>query len=154
MPHPVDNWMEHVYFYCLPSADREIHALSTGEQAGYVRNPLFDRFCLGMKERFNCREEISYSGCSWERGWNVRFKKSGKTLCILYIREFYFTALVVIGKKEKEAAESVLPDCTRRLQEIYHQTKEGNGQRWLMIDLEDYDAVYDDVFRLIEIKGR
>lgn len=125
---------------------------SLEELCGYVRNPLFDRFCLEMKERFRGREKIEFSSCSWERGWNIKFKKSGKNLCTLYPRESYFTVLVVIGAREKEAAELILPDCTDRLQEIYRQTKEGNGQRWLMVDIEDDDEVYRDMLRFIELR--
>ena len=125
---------------------------SLEELCGYVRNPLFDRFCLEMKERFRCREKIEFSSCSWEPGWNIKFKKSGKNLCTLYPRESYFTVLVVIGAREKEAAELILPDCTGRLQEIYRQTKEGNGQRWLMVDIEDDDEVYRDMLRFIELR--
>lgn len=125
---------------------------SLEELCGYVRNPLIDRFCLEMKERFRCKEKIEFSSCSWERGWNIKFKKSGKNLCTLYPRESYFTVLVVIGAREKEAAELILPDCTDRLQEIYRQTKEENGQRWLMVDIEDDDEVYRDVLRFIELR--
>ena len=32
--------------------------------------------------------------------------------------------------------------------------REGNGQRWLMIDLEDKDTLYNDIFRLIEIRRK
>ena len=32
------------------------------------------------------------------------------------------------GEKRKEAVEAILPECTSRMQEIYHETKEGNGQ--------------------------
>ena len=41
--------------------------------------------------------------------------------------------------KTKEEAEALLPGCTAELQELYEQTQEGNGQKWLMIDLEDQD---------------
>ena len=41
-------------------------------------------------------------------------------------RELYFTVMVVVGRKE--AGETILPECTSRMQEIYHDTKEGNGQ--------------------------
>ncbi len=37
------------------------------------------------------------------------------------------------------------------LRETYRQTKEENGQRWLMIGLEDKGPMYGDVLRLIEI---
>ena len=66
---------------------------SLEELCGYVRNPLFDRFCLEIKERFRCREKIEFSSCSWERGWNIKFKKSGKNLCTLYPRESYLQCL-------------------------------------------------------------
>lgn len=46
-----------------------------------------------------------------ERGCNVIFKKSGRRLCTIYPREVYFTVLVVIGSKVKEAVEIILCDC-------------------------------------------
>ena len=55
--------------------------------------------------------------------------------------------------KKKEAISALLADCSRRLKDIYRETPEGNGQRWLMIDLEDPDALYDDVLRLIHIRS-
>ena len=87
-----------------------------------------------------------------EPGWNVKFKKSGRSLCTIYPRETYFTVMAVVGRREKEAVEAMLPDCAPRLRDLYARTAEGNGQRWLMIDLEDRDEVYRDVLRLIEIR--
>jgi len=57
-----------------------------------------------------------------------------------------------IGSKQKEPFESILPDCCLRLQEIYKQTQEGNGQKWLMVDMEDVDDIYRDAFHIIEIR--
>ncbi len=130
------------------------HCPTLAELAEYVRNPVFIRFCSGIKEKYKCSEKIEFSCCSMERGWNVKFKKSGRTLCTLYPRESYFTAMVVIGNKEKESVEAILPECTVRLREIYAQTKEGNGQRWLMVDLEDEDDLYRDVLRLVDIRRK
>lgn len=118
----------------------------------YVKNPLFARFCSEIKETYHCAETIEYSSCSWEKGWNVKFKKSGKTLCTLYPREGFFTVLVVVGKKEKPAVEEILPECTAELRLLYDHTQEGNGQRWLMIDLEDEGELYRNVLRLIQIR--
>lgn len=118
----------------------------------YVRNPLFMEFCGQIKSRFSAKEKIEYSGCSWEPGWNVKFKKAGKTLCTLYPREGYFTVLVVIGAKEQAPVAGLLESCSPKLREIYHETKEGNGQRWLMIDLEDAGSLYEDTLRLVEIR--
>lgn len=125
----------------------------TLEELGqYVRNPLLMQFCTELKTTYQCSETIEYSACSMEKGWNIKFKKAGKTLCTLYLREGYFTAMVVVGRKEKERVDAILPGCTEELQEIYAQTKEGNGQKWLMIDLEDDGGLYRDTLRLIAIR--
>ncbi len=125
----------------------------TLEEIGkYVRNPVFIQFCSEIKERYKCMEKIEFSSCSWEKGWNVKFKKVGKTLCAIYPRKGYFTVMVVVGVKEKDAVQTVLPDCNAQLQRIYDQTREGNGQKWLMIDLEDKGSMYDDTLRLIDIR--
>ena len=118
----------------------------------HVRNPVFVQFCSEIKNTYKCNEKIEYSSCSWEKGWNIKFKKAGKTLCTVYPRECYFTIMIVIGTKEKAFVEAILPECTVELSDIFHNTKEGNGQKWLMIDLEDKGDLYNDVLRLIQIR--
>ncbi|MDE6974863.1 MAG: DUF3788 domain-containing protein [Lachnospiraceae bacterium] len=120
----------------------------------YVRNPVFMQFCMEIKNTYQCNEKIEYSSCSWERGWNIKFKKAGKTLCTIYPREGDFTVMVVVGTKEKARVEAILPECSADLQSIYDQTKEGNGQRWLMIDVEDKESLYDDLLRLIQVRRK
>lgn len=122
------------------------------EIADYIQNPLFLQFCSQIKTLYSCPELIEYSCCSMEKGWNIKFKKSGRALCTIYPREGYFTAMVVIGPKEKDRVEAILPDCSSALQELYQQTREGNGQRWLMIDLEDDNELYQEVLQLIKIR--
>ena len=60
--------------------------------------------------------------------------------------------MIVVGRKEKTLIEEMLPDCAVELQNIYNQTKEWNGQRWLMIDLEDKERLYNDILRFIQIR--
>lgn len=127
----------------------------TLEEIGiFVNNTVFLQFCAAISAKYNCKEKIEFSSCSWEYGWNVKYKKSGKSLCTIYPRDGYFTVLVVIGEKEREAVEAILPECTLELREIYAQTTPGNGQRWLMIDLEDKEELYADLLRLIDIRRR
>ena len=89
------------------------------------------KFCSEIKKKYRCNEKIEFSRCSLERGWNVKFKKSGKSLCTIYPREGYFTVLVVIGSKVKEAVENILCDCAPELRELYEKTRWGNGQNGL-----------------------
>ncbi len=117
-----------------------------------VRNPVFDAFCQEVAETWQCAPVIEYSGCSMEPGWNVKFRKAGRSLCTVYPREGFFTVLVVVGQREKPAVEAILPDCSPELRDLYHATREGNGQRWLMADLEDQGDLYRDLFRLMDIR--
>lgn len=125
---------------------------SLDEIAAYVQNPVFSQFCEEIRAAYSCKEKIEYSACSMEKGWNIKFRKSGRALCTVYPREQYFTVMVVVGQREKAAVEAILPGCTGALREIYSHTRECNGQRWLMIDLEDQDGLYRDVFRLTGIR--
>lgn len=124
------------------------------EQIGeYIRNPLFGELCAELKGTFQCREKIEFSSCLWAPGWNIKFKKSGKTLCTIYPKESYFTAMLVVGKAEKLPFEAMLPECCAEMQEIYRQTKEGNGQKWLMLDLREKGGLYRDALRLAALRA-
>ena len=117
-----------------------------------INNSLFTELCQHLEKEYKALCKIEYSKDVWLRGWNIKFKKAGKSLCTVYPKENYFTVLVVVGNKEKESVENVLPQMSDEIQEIYANTKEGNGQRWLMIDLETSGAVYNDVLKLISIR--
>lgn len=128
------------------------HCPTLDELSEFIRNPLFERFCEDLETGLKAKHTLAFSRCSWIPGWNVKFRSGSRNLCTLYPHESWFTVLVVIGQKEKEGAEDILPECSQRIREIYETTQEGNGQRWLMIDLEDPDEVYRDTLRLIGIR--
>lgn len=124
------------------------------EISEYIRNSLFDDFCAEIIKEYNVKYKVEFSKCSWEPGWNIKFKKSGRTLCTVYPRENYFTVLVVVGINEKETIEELLLKLSPVIQKIYNETKEGMGQRWLMIDLEDKDKTFSDVLKLIGVRAK
>lgn len=96
--------------------------------------------------------QIAYSGDPILLGWNVRFYKSGRTLCRVYPKEGYFMVLFVVGRREKEQVELMLPKMSEEIQKIYQETKEGMGQRWLIISLTAQDERYEDLQKLIKIR--
>ena len=127
---------------------------SVDELSAYAANPVFPHFCSDMERRYGVAPLISFSSCSWEKGWNLKFRKTGRSLCTVYVREGFFTVLVVIGEKERTAVECLLPQLPSRLRVLYLDTPSGNGQKWLMIDVEDEDEIYHGVFSLIDIRRK
>ena len=119
----------------------------------YINNSLWNNFYLHITDVYHLKPLFEFSKCSYELGWNVKFKKGNKTICTIYPKKDYFTVMIVIGRKEKEYFESSLASFGKKIQDIYKQTKEGNGQRWLMIDLEDHDICYEDVKKILAIRA-
>lgn len=115
-----------------------------------VGSPLWDALCQFAEEQFGAKPLFEYSRCCVP-GWNLKYKKAGRSLCTLYPMEGFFTALVVIGERERPETELILPTLTPYLQTLYRDTKTGMGQKWLMIEVRD-EAVLQDVKQLIVIR--
>lgn len=128
------------------------HVPNLDEISEFIGIPLFDEFYRDINDKYKPICKIEYSKDVWLRGWNVKFRKGIKPLCVLYPKERYFTVLIVIGSSEKETVENLLPKLSNLTQEIYYKTKEGNGQKWLMINLDAKNDTYQDVLRLIHIR--
>ena len=118
----------------------------------YVNNPLWEELCQYIEEEYQISPVFEYSRCSMP-GWNVKYRKAGRSLCTLYPMEGYFVALVVISEREKMEMESALPSFTAYLQQLYHDTQEGMGQKWLMIEVRD-QSVLGDVRQCIAIRRK
>ncbi len=126
------------------------HKPSMKELSASVQSRLWDELCGYIEKEYDVKPLAEFSRCAVP-GWNVKYRKSGRALCTLYPGEGEFTVLVVIGEREKPEMELLLPSCTEYVRQVYRETKEGMGQRWLMIDVKE-DAVLADVKRCISIR--
>ena len=128
------------------------HQPSINEISDYINNSIFDQFYQYMNDEYQVLSKIEYSKDVWFPGWNIKLRKAGKGLCVIYPKVGYFTVLVVVGKHEKAVVENILTNLCTQMQEIYTNTKEGNGQRWLMIDIKINNQLYQDMLKLIRIR--
>ena len=65
--------------------------------------------------------------------------------------EGYFIALVVIGNKEINETELILPSCSEHIQDLYKNSPFSLGGKWLMINVTD-KKILEDVEMLIKIR--
>lgn len=119
----------------------------------YINNPLWTDFNNRIQFTYRTRPCMEYSRCSMQAGWNIKYKKGGKSLCTLYPMQGYFIALVVVGSRELTEAEFLMQRCSDYVQTVFKNTKTGNGQKWLMLDVRD-SGIMDDVFSLINLRKR
>ena len=104
-----------------------------------------------LQASYNVQPKIEHSICSGAPGWNVKYKKSGRSLCVLYPNKGFFTCLVCIGTKEAPEAELLLSACTDDTRTMYWSAKPFNGARWLMLNVTS-DEILEDAKRLISTR--
>ena len=135
--------------------DRE-HEPSKIQVCEFVETPLFEELDEHIRETYKVKPKLAYSGCAMDggmwKGWNIKYKKSGKSLCTLYPKQGYLQLLVTIGARGVNEAELLMPSCTAYVQELWGQS-EFHGSRYLGIELRD-ENVLSDVKNLIEIRAK
>ena len=133
----------------------EGHEPSYSQIREFVDTPLWDDLANRLEQSYNIQPKLFYSGCSMQnglwKGWNVKYKKSGKSLCTLYPMQGYFSALVVIGAKEMQEAEFTIVTCSDYMKSVFVNTQTWQGQKWLMIDIKDESTVCD-IMKLIALR--
>lgn len=119
----------------------------------FINNPLWTEFNQQIQSAYQVKPRIEHSCCSMQAGWNVKYKKGGKSLCTLYPMQGYFIVLVVAGNRELTEAEFLMPQCSDYVQTVFQHTETGNGQKWLMLDVRNQE-VMRDVFCLIHLRKK
>lgn len=117
----------------------------------FVNNPLWIALQSFIEDIYQVKPIMNYSRCSAQKGWNLKYRKSGKSLCVLYPMDSYFIALVVIGNKELTETEAYLPQASPEIQALFANTRFAAGGRWLMIPVTS-ERILEDVKNLIQIR--
>ena len=95
--------------------------------------------------------EPVYGRPSKRYGWDVKYRKGGRTLLSLTPDAETFTALVVLGANEAEAAREL--DLGEHVQRIFDEAEPLHDGRWLFIPVESERDV-QDVEDLLTLKRR
>lgn len=126
----------------------------TDEQiSAFIHNPLWEGLNEHIQSTYAAKPKKSFSGCSGQPGWNVKYQKSGRSLCTLYPMDGFFIALVVVGEKERQEVEMMLPGMTEYVQALYERSGALMGAKWMMTRVED-EAVLEDVKRIIATRRK
>lgn len=115
--------------------------------------PNWDELVLHIEETYKPKRQLDYSKDSLQPGWNVKYRKSGKALCTLYLMEGFFIALVVVGSKEEEEVRLDMEAglFSSYVKELYEKSAYSTLGRWLMIEVKD-KVVLKDIQRLLRIR--
>jgi hypothetical protein len=133
--------------------DRE-HEPTESQINEYINSPLFSELDGYLRQTYKIKPKLAYSGCKMDggnwSGWNIKYKKSSKSICTLYPKQGYLLILLAIGAKEMTEAELLMPSCTEYTQGLF-EVKEVNGAKYLGFEVRD-DSVLQDVKKLADIR--
>ena len=77
----------------------------------FVGTELFMDLHNHVCERYKVKPKMAYSNCAMDnnvwRGWNIKYQKSGKSLCTIYPQQGYFLVLVPSKSFEVKDADTV-----------------------------------------------
>jgi len=84
---------------------------------------------------------------------NLRFRRGGKTLITLCIREGYFIACIVLGKDEREKFDQQREAFSQTVRKGYDDAQTYHDGKWLGFDIYNEELI-DDFIRLLPIKRK
>jgi len=132
------------------------HEPSDSQIKEFVDIPLWDDLANYLQQTYNVKPKLFYSCCSMQmglwKGWNIKYKKSGKSLCTLYPKQGYFISLVPIGLREMNEAELQISQCTEYTQNLFNQTITGHNGKSLAFDVKNENILHD-VKKLIALRA-
>ena len=103
-----------------------------------------------LKENYEIVPEMIFDK---KHGWDVRYRKSGKTLIMLTPEKGAVRILIVLGREESEKALSMRNELSPKMYKLIKNTKQLHDGRWLWIRLFRTEDV-EDVERLLPTKRK
>lgn len=111
--------------------------------------PLWQQLLQFVADNYQLPDEWSFGGKKY--GWNIWYRRGGKTLASLYPQQGYFVAQIVLGKGQVEKAFQLkLGEHVRTVLEEMPQLHDG---RWLFIPVRTEQDVAD-IQALLQVKKR
>jgi len=83
----------------------------------------------------------------------LKFRRGGKTILTIYIRDDRYDFLVIFGKVEREKFETCRSEFSTKIQDIYDNSKTYHDGKWMLIPVDDLDT-FEAVKKLIIIKKK
>ena len=133
--------------------DRE-HEPTEVQVREFINFPLLDELDSHLRQTFKVKPKLAYSSCNMDggmwKGWNVKYQKSGKSLCTLYPKQGYLQLLVPVGAREMSEAELLMPLCTEYTQELWGRSGSADYKS-MAFEVRDENVLHD-VKKLVEIR--
>lgn len=126
---------------------------SLSEISAFIDNPLWDELCGHIENTYDSRPLVTHSGCGMAPGWNVKYKKAGRSLCTLYPAAGSFCCMVMASVRDDAELELLISQAAPYTRDLYRRTVPFQNSRWLMVEVTT-SAILADVKALLRIRRK
>jgi len=99
-------------------------------------------------------DEIWVEGKPTYKHYNLLyFKRGGKPLITLCLREGFFLVSITLGKNEREKFDEQRENFSEAVRELYDETEILHDGMWLGFEVRD-ESINDDLISLMQIKRK
>jgi len=110
---------------------------------------LWEKLTQFISDNYQLPGELSFGGNKY--GWNIWYRRSGKTLVSLYPQQGCFIAQIVLGKDQVEKAFQL--KLGKNVRTVLEETPQLHDGRWLFIKVRTAKDV-KDIQELLQVKKR
>lgn len=124
------------------------------EMTALVGAPLYDlwtQICAFVDERYDMEKLWNSGGKKWT--YEYKYRRGGKTLCALYMRENCVGFMVIFGKEERERFEAYRASFSEQVRNLYDEATTYHDGKWMMLYPTDSNLL-PDIERLLAIKRK
>ena len=110
---------------------------------------LWDEMLHFIADNYQIPAEFNFGGKKY--GWNLWYRKGGKSLVVLFPQQGYFVAQVVLGREQVENAMGLA--LGEKVGGLLRETPQLHDGKWLFIHAGDANDV-KDIEQLLLIKRK
>ena len=108
---------------CMPSEEQVLATLGTSAVESWVQIRKF------LADNYDFQPELQFGGKKY--GWCYKYRRKGKTLCVLFPETEAFTVLVTLGKKEIEKFTNSFSSFNKDTQEVFSKAYQYHDGKWV-----------------------
>lgn len=112
---------------------------------------IFNEVCNCVEAKYEMDKIWDNAGKTWD--YVCRYRRGGKTLCSLFVKEKALLFMVVLGKTEREKFENERLAYSDTILNLYDTSTTYHDGKWIMMELED-NSLISDIMKLLLIKRR
>lgn len=130
---------------CIPDAEQMTTLL------GKPLYEIWKQLCAFIDEKYDMERLWSKGGKAWT--YEYKYRRGGKTLCALYVRENCIGFMIIFGKEERFKFEQDRENYAAEVQRIYEEAQTYHDGKWMMFEPTDA-SLFEDFSKLLRIKRK